>query len=79
MVCHAVTREDRRAKRVRKTGGPCLLPLEDVSDRMDGSTKVLTEVGTGTRMRRQQRLVSCGTGPKAGPGRGLSCRFLYLT
>ncbi len=71
-VCHAVRREERRAKRVRKMGGPCLLPLDEVSDRMDGSTSVLTGVGTGTRMKRQQRLVSCGTGQKAGPGRGLS-------
>ena len=71
-VCQAVIRLERRRESSRRKGGPWGLPLyiRQYLLRKCGSTKI-TEADRETKRKRQQRLGSCGIGPKAGPGRGL--------
>lgn len=62
MVCHAESRLDRRAERLRRIGGPFLLPLEAVSSsHSKGKGVGLTEEDTQTRMTLLQIPGSCET------------------
>src|SRR3954453_14238299 len=70
--CQGVNRFDRRADSLRRTGGPCLLPLADVSQRTWGVFQfVLTLGGRTTRMKRLRTLGPCGTSERAAQGHGL--------
>src|SRR5271155_3259600 len=70
--CQGVNRFDRRADSLRRTGGPCLSPLVDVSQRTLGSpNSILTSGGRTTRMKRLRTLGLCGTSERAAQGHGL--------
>ena len=72
MVCHGERRFERRAERVRKIGGPSLLPLGKISSVQgleDSAGQTLGD--TKTRMIPQQRLGFSEIGPMAAQGHGL--------